>query len=97
MSTLTDSSGSIQEEVFDQGAPSGARHACREFSQKMAVVIRPCAFRLRRLHEVRVAILGPDIFAANSCAIRWLFVDVPSHPAKILSEVLWRSWFDFFL
>ena len=51
MPKLANSYGNITEEVLDQGAPSRARHVCREFSQKMAGVIRPSAFRLHRLAQ----------------------------------------------
>ena len=60
---VTDSYG--KEEVLDQGAPSGARHVCREFLQKMVVVIRPCAFRLRRLAQSPLRDLGPGHFGCE--------------------------------
>lgn len=63
MLILTDSYGNIPEEVLHQSAPSGARHICREFSQKMGGVIRPSAFRLDRLAR------GPrrDLGSGNFC------------------------------
>ena len=47
MCTLRGSYGRCSRPGLDQGTLSGARHFCRKFSHKTALVRRPCAFRLR--------------------------------------------------